>query len=139
MNEAELRERLTPLVKSYARPQAALVPVINLLLDECVGLGTEAAYVLADICGAETETVEGLIEQFLSTGERARPRDLLCFGTICHLMGAKELYEHMRSRESEGLACEVAPSKCLGHCYAAPVLKTRDGALHRVALDETMN
>ena len=94
-----------------------------------------AAYILADICGAETEAAEGLIGQFLSTGEAARPRDLLCFGAICHLMGAKEIYERMRSCEVEGLAGEAAPSKCLGHCYAAPVLKTSDGVLHRLAFD----
>jgi NADH:ubiquinone oxidoreductase subunit E len=138
MSDAELMERLRPLVESYARPQAALVPTINALLDAGDRIDAGAASVLANVCGAETGAVEGLLEQYRSFGEGTQSSDLLCFGAVCRLLGAKDVYEHLCSGgvKVEGLAGEVATARCLGHCYAAPVLKTRDGTLHRVALDD---
>ena len=138
MSDAELRERLRPIVESHGRPQAALVPAVNALLDAGYGVDAGAESVLAELCGAEAGAVEGLLEQYRSFDEDAQSRDLLCFGTVCRLLGAEDVYEHLRSggAEVEGLAGEVAAARCLGHCYAAPVLKTRDGALHRVTLDD---
>ena len=136
MNDAELKERLRPIVESYGRPQAALVPAINALLDAGEGVGPGAVSVLADVCGVEVDSVVGLVGQYRAFAKGPQSSDLLCFGTVCHLLGAEQAYEHLRSGGADGdaPAGEVLPSPCLGHCYAAPALRLRDGTLHKVLL-----
>ena len=136
MNEAELKERLRPIVESYGRPQAALVPSINALLDAGEGVGPGAVSVLADVCGVEVDSVVGLLGQYRSFGKGPQSCDLVCYGTVCYLLGAEQVYESLRSGEPDVDAHvgEVSPAPCLGHCYAAPALKMRDGTLHKVIL-----
>jgi NADH:ubiquinone oxidoreductase subunit E len=136
MNDADLKERLRPIVESYSRPQAALVPMINALLDAGEGVGPGAVSVLADVCGVEVDSVVGLLGHYRSFARGPQSCDLVCFGTVCHLLGAEQVYEHLRFGEAgvDVPVGEVSPAPCLGHCYAAPALKTRDGTLYRVVL-----
>jgi len=57
----------------------------------------------------------------------------LCFGTVCYLRGAKDIYDQLRLHlSSDGDPIEeVATSSCLGHCYAAPVFRMNNGMLHK--------
>lgn len=134
MNDAEVREKLRPIVESYGHPQSALVPAINALLDAGEGIGAETASVLADVCGAEDGAVKELLGQYRPLSQTTQSGHLLCFGMVCRLLGAEQAYEHLRSAVAGGDAGEVVAATCLGHCYAAPVLKMSDGTLHKVIL-----
>jgi NADH:ubiquinone oxidoreductase subunit E len=134
MNPAELRERLRPTIRSYPRPEAALIPSLQVLLDAEASIDEEARAVLAEMCGVEVGTVEELLRRHSIFQEQHAPCPTLCFGAVCYLRGAKEIYDQLRlhlSSDDDPIE-EVGTSSCLGHCYAAPVLRMNDGMLHKV-------
>lgn len=138
MNPAQLREWLRPTVESYPRPQAALLPTLHALLDLEGGIDGETQSVLAEMCGVEAVAVDLLVRRYPALQKRAPSRDALCFGAICYLRGAPEIYDQLlEGPPGDGpLAGGVTTSPCLGHCYAAPVLRASDGQLHQVTLTD---
>lgn len=141
MNPAQLREWLKPTVDSYPHPPAALLPSLHALVDIGESIDGETQAVLAEMCGVEAASVDALLRRYPALRKRAPSSDALCFGTICYLRGAPEIYEQLlqapAGNGNGSRAGGVTTSPCLGHCYAAPVLRGSDGLLHQVTLTES--
>ena len=142
MNPAQLREWLRPTISSYTHPQAALLPSLHALLDSGESIDGETQAVLAEMCGVDAGAVDALLRRYPVLQKRAPSRDALCFGAVCYLRGAPEIYERLLEEPAGGgngngsIAGHVTTSPCLGHCYAAPVLRAGDGQLHQVTLTD---
>lgn len=134
MNPVELREMLRLTVQSYLHPEAALIPSLHILLDGKDSIDEQAQMVLAEMCGVDMEAVEKLLRHYAIFQKPQPACAALCFGTVCYLRGAKELHDSLRLHLSSSADSveEVSLSACLGHCYAAPVFRMKDGTLHQV-------
>lgn len=141
MNRAQLIEWLRPTVDSYPHPQAALLPSLHALLDIGESIDGEAQTVLAEMCGVEAGAIDVLLRRYPALQKRAPSHNALCFGAVCYLRGAPEIYEQLLQEPTGNgngsLTSGVTTSPCLGHCYAAPVLRASDGQLHQVTLSHS--
>ena len=136
MNTEELKERLQPVVANYPHPQAALAPVLHTLLELQQPLDNDALTIAADLCDVDVRSVAEIVAHYPLFQNGHSNHASVCFGLPCYLQGAKELYEHIKTElpPDNGSIKEVTMSPCLGHCYAAPVLKLEDGTVCRATL-----
>ena len=141
MNTQELREQLQPLVGNYPHPQAAVVPLLHVLLGTEHSIGNEALTVVAEICGVDPNSITEIIQHYAVFQTEQRTHTSLCLGLPCYLNGAKEVLDHLKAGQSlgdEGIK-DINISPCLGHCYAAPVLKLDDGSICKINLSSSVN
>jgi NADH:ubiquinone oxidoreductase subunit E len=136
MNQEELKQRLQPLVANYPHAQAAVVPALHALLEAREPLENDALAVVAELCEVEVGSIADLVAYYpiFQNGDSCHTG--VCFGLPCYLNGAREVFEQMKA-ERNGNAVSV--SSCLGHCYAAPVIRQEDGSLCRALLSKSNN
>lgn len=141
MNTQELREQLQPLVGNYPHPQVALVPLLHVLLGAEHSISDEALAVVADLCVVDPGSITEIIGHYAIFQTEQRTHTSLCLGLPCYLSGAKEVLDHLKAGQSlgdEGIK-DINISPCLGHCYAAPVLKLEDGSVCKINLSSSVN
>ena len=141
MNPQELRAQLEPLVGNYPHPQVALVPLLHALLETERPISSEALAVVAEICGVDVRSVTEIIGNYAIFQKEQRTHTSLCLGLPCYLNGAKEVLDHLKAGQSLGdeRIKDINISPCLGHCYAAPVLKLNDGSICKINLSSSVN
>jgi len=134
MNTQELREQLQPLVGNYPHPQVAVVPLLHVLLSTEHSISDEALAVVAEICGVDPGSITEIIRHYAVFQTEHRTLTSLCLGLPCYLNGAKEVLDHLKAGQSLGdeRIKDINISPCLGHCYAAPVLKLDDGSICKI-------
>lgn len=136
MNTQDLKAHLRPVVADFPRPQAALATVLHALVERQHPLDHDAMAMAAELCEVEVRSVAEIVAHYPVLQNGHSQHTNVCFGLPCSLNGAKEIYEHLKAGLSpdNASAKEVAMSSCLGHCYAAPVLKLEDGTVCRATL-----
>lgn len=136
MNPQELKEQLEPLVGDYPHPQVALVPLLHALLDTERPISSEALAVVAEICEIDVRSVTEIIGHYGVFQNQQQTHTSMCLGLPCYLNGAKEVLDHLKAGQALGddHIKDVTISPCLGHCYAAPVLKLADGTICKMRL-----
>lgn len=141
MNIEDLKERLQPVVARYPHPQAALAPMIHALLELQHPIDNETMAVAAQLCDVDVRSVAEIVTHYPVLKHGPSKHTHVCFGLPCYLNGAKEIFEHIKTGLAPGPAStkEVVVSSCLGHCYAAPVLKLEDGTVCRATLSTSNN
>lgn len=141
MNPQELRERLEPIVGNYPHPQVALAPVLHLMIDMGCPISTDTLAVVAEICGVDVRSVTEVIGHYALFQKEQQPQTSLCFGLPCYLNGAKEVLDHLKSGQPPGddRIKDLSLSSCLGHCFAAPVLKLDDGTICKITVSSSGN
>ena len=138
MNPGELREHLQPVVANYPHTQAALAPVLHALLAAKQPIDNDAMAIVAELCDVDVRSVAELVTYYPAfQNGHASPTEV-CFGLPCYLNGAREVFDEMRSSVSNGngVSKSVSMSPCLGHCYAAPVVRCDDGSLCRATFSK---
>jgi NADH:ubiquinone oxidoreductase subunit E len=132
LNIEELRKKAEQFVLASAHPQAALIPLIAILMDMEGDVSEPEVSALSQICAISVEQVqERLLE--LRCQRRPGPAFKVCGDLICVLHGAKEIFNYLAASTSGGVQVDLI--SCPGHCYAAPVVETEDGRICRAALD----
>jgi NADH:ubiquinone oxidoreductase subunit E len=141
MNPQEIRERLEPLVGDYPRPQVALVPLLHVLLEIEQPISNESLALVAEICEVDVRSVMEIVRNYAVFKKEQRTYTSLCLGLPCYLNGAKEVLDHLKAGQSLGdeRIKDINISPCLGHCYAAPVLKLDDGSICKINLSSSVN
>jgi len=140
MNQEELKQRLQPLVANYPHPQAAVVPALHALLETREPIDNDAMGVVAALCEVDVRSIAELVAYYpiFQNGHSSHPE--VCFGLPCYLNGAQEVFEQMKAEPNgNGSRKPVNISSCLGHCYAAPVIRLEDGSLCRGLLSKSNN
>jgi NADH:ubiquinone oxidoreductase subunit E len=134
MNPQELKERLQPLIGDYPHPQLGLVPSLHLLLESEHPMSNETLEVLAELCGVEAHSVAEIIGYYAVFQNKQPAHSSLCLGLPCYVSGSKEILDEVKSGSTldDGRIKDVNVSPCLGHCYAAPVMKLEDGTICKV-------
>jgi NADH:ubiquinone oxidoreductase subunit E len=139
MNPAELREHLQPVVANYPHTQAALAPLLHVLLAAKRPIDNDAMAIVAELCDVDVRSIAELVTYYpaFQKGQVASQTEV-CFGLPCSINGAREVFEEMRSSapNGNGVRKPVSMSACLGHCYAAPVVKCDDGSLCRASFSK---
>ena len=138
MNQEELKQRLQPLVASYPHAQAAVVPALHALLETREPIDNDVLAVVAELCDVDVHSLADLVAYYPIFQNGRSSHTNVCFGLPCYLNGAKEVFEQMKA-EPNGSSRPVSVSSCLGHCYAAPVVRLEDGSLCRAALAKSNN
>lgn len=141
MNPQELRELLTPLVGDYPHPQMALVPLLHVLLDTERSITNEAMPIVAEICGVEVRSVAEIVAHYAAFQKKPETVTSVCLGLPCYLNGSKAILDNLKAGQplADGRIKDVDISLCLGHCYAAPVLKLADGTICKATLSENQS
>jgi NADH:ubiquinone oxidoreductase subunit E len=135
MNQEELKQRLQPLVANYPHAQAALVPALHALLETREPIDNDVLTVVADVCEVDVRSIAELVAYYPIFQNGHSSHTDVCFGLPCYLNGAKEVFEQMKAESNDnGSSKPVSVSSCLGHCYAAPVVRLEDGSLCRAVL-----
>ena len=140
MNKEELKQRLQPLIANYPHAQAAVVPALHALLETGEPIDNDALAVVAELCDVQVQSIAELVAYYpIFQNGHASHADV-CFGLPCYLNGAKEVFEQMKAESNgNGSNKPVSVSSCLGHCYAAPVIRLEDGSLCRAFLSKSYN
>ncbi len=89
---------------------------------------------LAELCEVDLVTIKNIIEYYPLFRRQNEHCPALCLDLTCYLNGAKEIYDRLKAEPSligDSLS-EVTASACVGHCYAAPVLKLSEETFCRV-------
>lgn len=137
MNLAELREQLAPIAAHHAHPQTAIVPILHELLGSQHSIAPEALEVVSSICHVDTVTLQELIAHYaIFQNNSSSVKTSVCLDLPCYLNGAKQVVEELKAGASAEVG-EVTVSTCLGHCYAAPVVKLEDGTICKARLTNT--
>lgn len=140
MNHEELRRRLQPLVASYPHAQAAVVPALHALRETSEAMDNDALAVIAELCEVDVRSVAEMVAYYPIFQNGHSSHTDVCFGLPCYLNGAKEVFEQMKAEPNgNGSSKPVNLSSCLGHCYAAPVVRLEDGSLCRAFLSKSNN
>ena len=140
MNQEELRERLRPVVANYPHAQTALVPALHALLETREAIDDDALAVLAELCEVDVRSIAELLAYYPIFQNGHSSHTDVCFGLPCYLNGSKEVFEQMKAKPNgNGSSKPVSISSCLGHCYAAPVVRMEDGSLCRAFLSKVNN
>jgi NADH:ubiquinone oxidoreductase subunit E len=139
MNPEELREHLQPIVANYPHAQAALVPVLHLLVEAKHSINDETMALVAELCEVDQRSIAEIVAYYPVFQNGHAAHNEVCFGLPCYLNGAREIYEQIKAGltpvNGAGKAVNISP--CLGHCYAAPVLRLEDGTLCRASLSNS--
>jgi len=140
MNQEELKQRLQPLVAQYPHTQAAVVPALHELLETREPIDNDAIAVVAELCEVDQRSIAELVAYYPIFQNGHASHTEVCFGLPCYLNGAKEVLEQMKAHTNgNGASKPLHISSCLGHCYAAPVIRLEDGSLCRAVLTESNN
>jgi NADH:ubiquinone oxidoreductase subunit E len=140
MNQEELKQRLQPLIASYPHAQAAVAPALHALLETTVPIDNDALAIVAELCNVDVHSIEELVAYYPIFQNGHSSHADVCFGLPCYLNGAKEVFEQMKVEPNgNGSSKPVSVSSCLGHCYAAPVIRLEDGSLCRASLVKPNN
>lgn len=140
MNQEELKQRLQPLIASYPHAQAAVVPALHALLETQEPIDNDALAVVAELCDVQVQSIAELVAYYPIFQNGHSSHTDVCFGLPCYLNGAKEVFEQMKAEPNgNGSHKPVSVSSCLGHCYAAPVIRLEDGSLCRAVLSKSNN
>jgi NADH:ubiquinone oxidoreductase subunit E len=141
MNTDDLKERLLPLVARYPHPQAALAPLLHTLIELQQPLDHQTLAVAAELCGVEARSVAEIVTHYPLLQNDQSKHTTVCFGLPCYLSGAREIFDQIKAGLPPGgtPSCEVMMSSCLGHCYAAPVLKLEDGTVCRASVSTSID
>lgn len=140
MNQEELKQRLQPLIANYPHAQAAVVPALHALLETREPIDNDALAVVAELCGVGVQSIAELVAYYPIFQNGHSSHTDVCFGLPCYLNGAKEVFEQMKAEPNgSGSNKPVSVSSCLGHCYAAPVIRLEDGSLCRAFLSKSNN
>ena len=140
MNQEELKQRLQPLVASYPHAQAAVVPALHALLETREPIDNDVLNVVAELCDVNARAIAELVAYYPIFQNGHSSQTDVCFGLPCYLNGAKEVFEQMKAEPNgNGSSKSVSVSSCLGHCYAAPVIRLEDGSLCRAVLSKSNN
>lgn len=140
MNQEELRERLRPVVANYPHAQTALVPALHALLETKETIDDDALAVLAELCDVDARSIVELLAYYPIFQNGNSSHTDVCFGLPCYLNGAKEVFEQMKVKSNgNGSSHSVSIASCLGHCYAAPVVRREDGSLCRAVFSKSNN
>lgn len=127
MHIDRLARHAQEILQVLPHPQAALLPLIQLVLRDEGALDQETCSALAKICSVSTEQAHEVAEAFQSS--QARPRDSLqvCDDLICRLNGSREVYSSLKKSCSAGTPAVLV--SCPGFCHSAPVIKKPDGTV----------
>lgn len=140
MNQEELKQRLQPLIANYPHAQAAVVPALHALLETREPIDNDALAVVAELCGVEVESIAELVAYYPIFQNGHSSHTDVCFGLPCYLNGAKDVFEQMKGEPNgNGSSKPVSVASCLGHCYAAPVVRLEDGSLCRALISRSNN
>jgi NADH:ubiquinone oxidoreductase subunit E len=139
MNQEELKQCLQPLIARYPHSQAALVPALHALLETTEAIDTDALAIIAELCDVDVRSVTELAAYYPIFQNGHSSHTEVCFGLPCYLNGAKEVFEQMKEPNGNGSPKPVNISACLGHCYAAPVIRLEDGSLCRAQISNSNN
>jgi NADH:ubiquinone oxidoreductase subunit E len=140
MNQEELKQRLQPLVASYPHAQAAVVPALHALLETKEPIDNDAIAVVAQLCEVDVRSIMELVGYYPIFQNGHSSHTEVCFGLPCYLNGAKEVFEQMKApANGNGSNKPVNIASCLGHCYAAPVIRLEDGSLCRALISKSNN
>jgi len=136
MNVAEFQQSLELLVERSARPQGALIPALHMLRENGVLLPDSFLPVLAKACCVDIGQIREIIEHYSVFQRLNPPTARVCFGLVCRLNGAAEVSQHLQQeshRLGDGGSVLTEP-RCMGHCYAAPVVQLQDETFYRFDL-----
>ena len=135
MNQEELKQHLQPLVANYPHTQAAVVPALHALLEMREPIDNDAIAALAELCEMDVRRLAELVTYYPIFQNGHSSHMEVCFGLPCYLNGAKDVLEQIKAESNgNGSRKPVNLSTCLGHCYAAPVIRLEDGSLCRALL-----
>lgn len=137
MNPGELREHLRPMIANYPHTQAALAPVLHALLAAKQPIDNNVMAIVAELCDVDVRSVAELVAYYPAFQNGHASQMEVCFGLPCYLNGAREVFDEIRLSASNGVAKPVSMSPCLGHCYAAPVVRCDDGSLCRASFSKS--
>lgn len=140
MNQEELKQLLQPLVADYPHAQAAVVPALHVLLETRQPIDNDVLTVVAELCDVDLQSIAELVAYYPIFQNGHSSHTDVCFGLPCYLNGAKEVFEQMKAEPNgNGSSKRVSVASCLGHCYAAPVVRLEDGSLCRAAVAKSNN
>ena len=140
MNQEELKHRLQPLIANYPHAQAAVVPALHALLETREPIDNDALAVIAELCEVDVQSIAELVAYYPIFQNGHSSHIDVCFGLPCYLNGATDVLEQMKAAPNgNGSSNPVSVSSCLGHCYAAPVIRLEDGSLCRASLSKSNN
>lgn len=122
-----LRKHLQEVMSILPYSQAALVPLIQLVLKEEGGFSPEMYSTLSEICNVPVEQVEQVVSGFQSSQPAAQPCIRVCGDLVCSLNGSREVYNSMMDSCPAGASVSLV--SCPGYCHAAPVVLLPDGAV----------
>ena len=137
MNQEELKQCLQPVIARYQHSQSALVPALHALLETRESIDSDALAVIAELCDVDVRSVTELVAYYPIFQNGHSSHTEVCFGLPCYLNGAKEVFEQMKEPNGNGSSKPVNISPCLGHCYAAPVIRLEDGSLCRAVVSKS--
>lgn len=140
MNQEALKQRLQPLIASYPHAQAAVVPALHALIETREAIDNNALAVVAELCEVDVQSISELVAYYPIFQIGHSPHTDVCFGLPCYLNGATDVFEQMKAEPNgNGSSKPVSVSPCLGHCYAAPVIRLEDGSLCRAFVSKSNN
>ena len=143
MNQEILRENFQSIIANYPHAQAALAPLLHTMLENKCPLSSEAIALLAELCETDTRRIAEIIAYYPIFQNGSSNHTEVCFGLPCYLNGATEVFEYLKEANkngnNNGSAKSTTRSPCLGHCYAAPVIRMEDGSLCRADLSVKTN
>ena len=128
-----LRKHLQELMGALPHAQAALVPLIQLVLKEDGGFSPEMCSTLSELCNIPAEQVQQVAGGFAASGHADQPSVRVCGDLVCSLNGSREVYNSIMA--SCRLGTSVSLVACPGYCHAAPVLLQPDGTVCTAVLN----
>jgi NADH:ubiquinone oxidoreductase subunit E len=133
MNSEKLKARLQSIVADYPHPQAALTPVLHYLLETEQPIDNDTIALAGELCNVDVRSVLEIVGYYPVFENEPTTHTDVCFGLPCYLNGAPELLAEINAGLSPGNGSlnKIKTSACLGHCYAAPVVRFADGTMCR--------
>lgn len=136
MNVTELQRSLESMVDRCTRPQRALIPMLH-MLRETEGMVPDSFLpVLAEACCVDVAQIREIVEHYSVFQRQDAPTAKVCLGLVCRLNGAAVVCERLKQEPhllGDG-GSVLAEPRCMGHCYAAPVVQLQDETLCRFDL-----
>jgi len=129
----DLKNEFDLLMQKRLRPQAALLQMLHKINENNELLDEQKIAVLSELCQVSPAVVNELSRELL-TSRQSSEFNLICMDLPCYINGADEIYEKQRGiiLKSEQSIEKFQPSRCLGHCYSAPVAVLSDGMLCQI-------
>lgn len=133
MTFLNLKNEFALLMQKRLRPQAALLQMLHKINENNEPLDEQKIAVLSELCQVSPVMVNELSREILMSRQSSEC-DLICMDLPCYINGADEIYEKQRGTilGSEQSFEKFQPSRCLGHCYSAPVAVLSDGVVCQI-------